>query len=116
MMKQTMLLIVLLMPSVAPAANHYVLSSAKGSGDGSDWVNACTSFTGSCAVSSLVRGDTYYVGTGSYSVATFNRATSGTSLITILGATASDHGTSTGWDSSFGVDVTQATFSNGHIE
>jgi hypothetical protein len=52
------------------------------------------------------------MGTGSYTCAPCNFATtdSGTTLIAIKGAIASDHGTSTGWSSSFGVDVTPATF------
>src|SRR5262245_52847243 len=73
------------------AANHYVRSSATGVGNGSDWTNACTDFTGSCAVSNLVRGDTYYVATGTYGSRTFNTPTSGTLTITIKGATAADH-------------------------
>jgi hypothetical protein len=55
-----------------------------------------------------VRGDTYYVATGTYAARTFDTAVSGTSVITILGATAANHGTETGWSSAYGVDVTQA--------
>jgi hypothetical protein len=94
----------------AEAANHYVRAGATGSANGSDWTNACTGFSGSCAVASLVRGDTYYVATGSYGSVTFNKAVSGTTPITIKGATASDHGTDTGWSPSYGVDVVQASF------
>jgi hypothetical protein len=90
------------------AANHYVRAAAAGSADGSDWTNACTDFIGSCAVSSLVRGDTYYVATGSYAARTFNTAVSGTLVLTIKGATAADHGTATGWNNAYGVDVAQA--------
>lgn len=86
----------------ASAANHYVLQSASGSANGSDWTNACTGFTGSCAISSLTRGDTYYVGDGSYGSQTFDKSTSGTSVITIKKATIADHGTSTGWSDAFG--------------
>jgi len=99
--------------TMAHAANHYVRQGASGTATGADWTNACTDFTGSCAVGSLVRGDTYYVATGSYSSRTFSTAASGTTLIIIRGATASDHGTDTGWSSSFGVDVTQATWAAG---
>lgn len=92
------------------AANHYVRAAASGTANGSDWTNACTDFTGSCAVASLVRGDTYYVGTGTYAHLILNTANSGASVITIKGATATDHGTDTGWSAAYGVDVTQAAF------
>jgi hypothetical protein len=86
-----------------PGANHYVRAGATGSGNGSDWTNACTWFVGSCAPSSLVRGDTYYVASGTYNTATvnFNTPESGSSVITIKKATVADHGTSTGWSDSF---------------
>src|SRR5271166_2850 len=72
----------------AEAANHYIRSGASGSGTGADWTYACKGFSGACAVGSLVRGDTYYVGAGSYPGITFNTPDSGTSLISIIGATA----------------------------
>lgn len=93
-------------------ANHYIRAGATGSQTGSDWANACSGFTGLCAASSLVRGDTYYVADGSYGSYTFNRPVSGTSLITIKKATVSDHGTSAGWNDSYGDGV--ASF-NGQI-
>lgn len=95
------------------AANHYVRAAATGSGNGSDWMNACPEFTGSCAVASLVRGDTYYVASGTYASRIFNTPVSGTLVITIKGATAADHGTDTGWSNAFGVDVVQASFGHG---
>ncbi|PKN76497.1 MAG: hypothetical protein CVU51_17530, partial [Deltaproteobacteria bacterium HGW-Deltaproteobacteria-1] len=51
---------------------------------------------------SLVRGDTYYIADGIYSEHTFNDAESGTTYISIKKATAGDHGTDTGWQSSYG--------------
>jgi hypothetical protein len=107
----TVALFVVLLTTVgrASAANHYVRAGATGNGSGSDWTNACTDFIGSCAVSSLVRGDTYYVAGGVYTGARrITTAESGTLTITIKGATAADHGTATGWSAAFGVDVTQA--------
>src|SRR5690242_20637237 len=104
--------VILLFSPNADAASHYVRSGASGNGSGSDWANACTDFTGACAVASLVRGDTYYVGTGSYAGRTFNTPASGTLVITIKGATGADHGTSTGWSSAYGVDVTPATWTS----
>lgn len=110
------LFITLIIPVLASAANHYVRSGASGNGSGVDWANACDDFSASCAVTSLVRGDTYYVGTGSYAGRTFSTPASGTLLITIKGATAADHGTATGWSNSFSVSSadggTQAIWSN----
>lgn len=94
------LLLPLLFALPASAANHYVRQGAGG--NGSDWANACSGFTGSCAVGSLVRGDTYYVAAGTYAgPVTWNTADSGTSVITIKHATAADHGTDTGWSSTY---------------
>jgi hypothetical protein len=97
-------------PLHAQAANHYIRQGATGNSSGSDWTNACSSFTGSCSISSLVRGDTYFVADGSYGSQTFNKAASGTLVITIKKATVADHGTETGWDSTYGDG--QATFGN----
>jgi hypothetical protein len=88
------------------AANHHVRSGASGNGSGSDWTNACTDFAGSCAVSSLVRGDTYYVAAGTYASEAFNTPESGTSVISILRATVSAHGTDTGWLAAYDGQVT----------
>jgi hypothetical protein len=84
------------------AANHYIRQGATGNGSGSDWGNACPGFSGSCAPSAMVRGDTYYVANGSYGGLTLNAPTSGTSVITIRKAIIADHGTSTGWSDSYG--------------
>jgi len=99
------LLLMLGLPAVATAANHYVLQRATGNGSGTDWTNACTDFVGSCAVSSLVRGDVYYVGKGTYSGHTLSTPVSGTLVITIQGATVDDHGTDTGWSSAYSVST-----------
>jgi hypothetical protein len=103
----TWLLMLLVLGTVtAEAANHYVRAGA--SGNGSDWANACADFTGSCAAASLVRGDTYYVADGTYASRTFNTPASSNLGITIKKATVSNHGTETGWDSTYGNG--QATF------
>jgi hypothetical protein len=104
-MKVNLFVAVLVISSFAQASNHYVLSGARGTADGSSWTNACTDFIGSCAAASLVRGDTYYVGAGTYGGATFSTPTSGTSVITIKGATVADHGTDTGWSSADSVST-----------
>ena len=93
-------------PVFADAATQYVRSGANGRNDGSDWANAYTSLP-----SNFVRGDTYYVAAGSYPGNTFSTPANGTATITILKATVSDHGTSTGWSDSYGSG--QATFSGG---
>jgi len=82
---------------LATAANYYVRAGATGSGDGSDWTNAYTSLP-----ATLNRGSTYYIADGSYPGYTFNDSVSGTTLIYIKKAIASDHGTDTGWSSSYG--------------
>lgn len=99
------------------AADHFVRAGATGNGSGSDWTNACTDFAGSCAVSSLVRGDTYYVASGNYAARNFNRAVSGILVITIKGATIAEHGTAPGWLNSYSVCASeggsQASFGHG---
>ena len=84
---------------------HYLRAGATGNGSGSDWTNACTDFTGSCAVASLVRGHTYYVANGTYASRIFNTPESGSLVITIKGATAADHGTATRWSNSYSVSA-----------
>lgn len=98
------------LPLVAEAANHYIRDGGSGSttgtGNCADWTttNACDQLP-----ATLVRGDTYYVASGSYTSRNYSQACSGgcdiTDLITIQGATVSDHGTSTGWLSTMSVDT-----------
>ena len=98
--KRQLLLLALLLFSaggLARAANYYVRAGAAGSNNGSDWTNAYTALP-----AALSRGSTYYIADGTYSGYTFDDAVSGTSLITIKKAIASDHGTGTGWSSSYG--------------
>lgn len=100
-----------MLPSMSLAAtgcdgngNCYVRQGASGSGNGSDWNNACPDFSGTCAPGSLVRGATYYVAAGTYgggTTLTFNTATSGTAVITIKAATIAVHGTATGWNNAY---------------
>lgn len=87
------------------AANHYVRQGASGAGNGSDWPNAWTDMP-----TTWIRGDTYYVAGGTYSGRNYNTPVSGTAMITIKGATASDHGSEIGWNPTYGVDVNQAHF------
>lgn len=79
------------------AANYYVRAGASGAQNGSDWNNAYTSLP-----ATLGRGDTYYMADGSYGSYTFDDADSGTNFIYIKKATTTDHGTDTGWSSTYG--------------
>jgi len=97
--------ICLFFAETAMAANYYIRGGATGTNSGSDWNNAYTSLP-----ATLIRGSVYYIAGGSYPAYTFDDAESGTTLITVKKATASDHGTDTGWDSSYG--TTQAVFNS----
>lgn len=109
-MKIFKIIALLLLTSPVFASTHYIRAGATGTGTGADWTNACTAFTGSCTVASMVRGDTWYVAGGSYAGPSFNKAVSGTTLITINTATVASHGTATGWSDSF---VSLVTFTGG---
>lgn len=103
--------------STALGAVHVVSPKGGAQGQsGADWDHACKGFTGSCAPSSLVRGDIYYVGGGSYPAVTLDTATSGSARITIRGATAVDHGPAAGFVSALSVSTAeggqQATFAS----
>lgn len=97
--------LVALMPGLAQAQTYYVRAGASGSNNGSDWTNAFSSWP-----RNLVRGATYYVAAGSYGSLYLDAA--GTSTITFKNATNADHGTNTGWSSSY---AGQAVFSTIHF-
>ena len=86
--------------NIVLAANHYVRAGAEGDISGADWINAYTTLP-----SNLIRGDTYYIADGSYPGYDFETPTSGPMYIYIKKATDSDHGTDTGWISSYGDGV-----------
>ena len=94
--------------AVGLGANRYVRPGASGNGSGSDWANAYPSLP-----SSLIRGDIYYLATGSYGSYTFDDANSGSTWITLKKATIADHGVQTGWSDSFGIG--QAVFRSWQI-
>ena len=97
----------ILLPQLAQAqAVFYVRAGAVGSGTGLDWTNAYPAIP-----ASMTRGATYYVADGTYSGQTFDEPVSGTEVITIKKATISDHGTGTGWSSTYGDG--QANFTGG---
>ncbi len=89
----------------ASAANHCVLPGiSAGTHDGSDWANAMTALPGA-----LIRGDTYYLGAGTYPGRTFSTAASGTQIITVKKATAGDHGATAGWSDAYGAAIVAFT-------
>jgi len=79
------------------AADLHVRQGASGNGSGTDWANAYPALP-----ATLVRGDTYWIADGSYGTYIFTTQPSGASLITIRKATPGAHGTSTGWNDSYG--------------
>lgn len=82
------------------AAEHYVRPGGTCTSSCNSWANAYSQV--SSALSNAARGDTIWVADGSYNAITLNKAASGTTPITIKKATVSDHGTATGWSSSYG--------------
>jgi hypothetical protein len=90
----------------ATAACHVVSPSGSGSRTGADWNNALAGLP-----ATLVRGDSYYLSDGAYPAYSFSTANSGSTLITIKKAIASDHCTDTGWSTAT-MGSAQAIFSN----
>ncbi len=86
-----------LIPSIAQAATHFIRAGATGNNSGSDWTNAYTTVP-----ATLVRGDTYYLAAGNYGSYVFDDPASGSALITLKKAIATDHGTDVGWNSTYG--------------
>lgn len=102
-----LLIALLLFPAIfANAASHHVRGGLANNGDGTTWAEAASpggvgAFNALPAT--LTRGDTYFIADyASYPAYTFNDAPSSTTLITIKKATVADHGTSTGWDNTYG--------------
>jgi hypothetical protein len=107
-MKRFIILLLPLLVSVsANAASHYVRSTSTCSTScGGSWSSAYKGFgtgAGYANPSSLTRGDTYYVGSGSYAGVRFNTPDSGSSLIIIKGATAADNGSAPDWSNAYSV-------------
>ena len=93
--------LILLACNISDAANICVGPSSSGNGSGSDWNNLMA------WSATPARGDTWYLRDGSYSPKNFNTPVSGTTLITIKKATATDHATDTAWVSTM---TNQAVF------
>ena len=81
------------------SAGHVIVLDG-GTGDGSAWDNALDQIP-----ATLTRGDTVWIGDGDYNAVTFNDAPSGSTYIYIYKATESAHGTSAGWQASYGDGV-----------
>ena len=90
----------------AYAAVYCARPSSSGSGSGADWNNAVALST--VLASSAYRGHTVYVSGENYGSLKFNAPQSGSKKIIIKKATATDHVTNTGWNSSWGTK--SATF------
>lgn len=88
---------IIISPAPVLAVNHYIRQGSTGQNNGSDWTNAWTQLP-----TSLVRGDTYYIADGTYGEHMFDDAESGATYISIKKATAGDHGTDAGWQSTYG--------------
>ena len=91
-------------PDCSPTTECVYINSAAGGGSGTSWSDALSTWP-----SSYTRGKKYYVADGSYAGDTFNTAVSGSTYIFIKKATASDHGTETGWSSAYGDGVAVIT-------
>lgn len=76
---------------------RYVRPGGGGAKDGSDWANA---FSG--LPSSLERDTVYWLGAGSYGSYRFDDGANGSAGITVRKATASAHGSNTGWNAAYG--------------
>ncbi len=89
------------------SGNKYITPNGAGLKDGSDWANA---YAGLPASGTLQRGATYYFSAGTYVIPytfyslkhKFNDPNDGTKVITIKKATAAEHGTDVGWQTSYG--------------
>ena len=75
--------------SEAAAATYYVWEGANGSNNGTSWANAWTSLS---STSNISAGDTVYIAQGQYGSLSASDANA-----TYLRATASDHGSDSGW-------------------
>lgn len=92
------------------AADRYVLDGGTSSTCLS-WSDACDQAT--TAENLIARGETVWIGDGTYSDVIWNVASSGTTLITVKKATVAAHGVATGWLDTMGDG--QATFVNWEI-
>jgi hypothetical protein len=105
-MKKAFFLFLMLFSSSVFAADRYVLDGGTSSACLS-WSDACDQL--STAENLIARGETIWVGDGDYTAPTISVPVSGTTYIYIKKATASAHGTETGWNSTYGDGVANFT-------
>jgi hypothetical protein len=113
-MRKLLLFIILLIPMPVLATNHYFLASATGSNNGTSWTNAWTTLTDH----TWVRGDTYYLGAGTYTGNLIVTNSDNGTWLYIKKATIADHGIETGWDNAFAAQAINTgtwTFYGGHL-
>jgi hypothetical protein len=86
-------------PIVCEGNCHYVREGASGRGDGSDWDNAWTALP-----ETLQRGHVYFIAGGHYPVYEFDDPESGSEVVTIMKATASNPACTdaAGWNDGYG--------------
>lgn len=89
-------------PDAAPPVDcaivtcRYVRAGAPAGGDGASWATAWTALP-----DALERGAQYYVAAGAYPGYTFDDAADNAEPITVVAATAADHGADAGWDAGY---------------
>lgn len=88
-------------PVVCNDECHFIRAGANGTG--ADWDDALPELPGT-----LVRGHVYFFAAGDYAAHDFDDAADAGQTIRVLRATATDHGTETGWQTAYGEG--QATF------
>jgi hypothetical protein len=122
-MTQRVLIFLLAMCLPSWGTTYYVLGGGTGTHKGTDWANA------NCKIPNpLAAGDVVYIGNSGGNLADTTTSCAGEAThtftgngtlgnhITIKAATGADHGTGTGWNSSYGVDVTpKITWSNSFV-
>jgi len=89
--------VVLLISTRSLAANVSVGPVATGAGDGSDWSNIAP-----WSSVPLVRGNVYFLQSGTYGSKVLDTAVAGSTYVSIKKATASAHGAEAGWLDSYG--------------
>ncbi|MCP4177658.1 MAG: DUF5123 domain-containing protein [bacterium] len=82
---------------ISGLTKHYILSSATGNNDGTDWANAWTELP-----DDLERDHVYFIGDGNYSSYTFDDSETETQYIYVIKAEENEHGTEEGWETEFG--------------
>jgi len=90
-------LLVLIINTVAQATTYYVLGGA--SGNGTSWSSAYSDVS---RISTISAGDTIWIGAGTYTGGFYVNVPN----VSIVRATAANHGTSTGWSNAYDGQVT----------